>query len=112
METFDRLPAYSKYIHLASLSFIALSVTLLMMPATYHRIVERGEDTKRFQQFAGRTLLVEVVPLALSISGDFFVLVSRVTHAVGRAAALAAAMLALFYVLWFAVPLHRRRTEA
>src|SRR5687767_2733158 len=44
-ESFDRLPPLSKYIHLAALGLNALTIVLLITPAAYHRMVERGEET-------------------------------------------------------------------
>ena len=53
---FDKLPRASQWVHLASLSLMALSTILLMTPAAYHRIVEGGESTQRFLRFASRAL--------------------------------------------------------
>jgi hypothetical protein len=47
MEGFDKLPASSRYVHFASLTMVALSIVLLMTPAAYHRIVERGNGAAR-----------------------------------------------------------------
>ena len=109
-ETFDQLPVWSKYAHLSSLALIAISIILLMTPAAYHRIVEHGEDTEGFHSFAGRMLLAAVIPLALGISGDFFVVVHRITQSVLFAAIAASALLAVFYGLWFVLPIYRRMT--
>ncbi|HVG30550.1 MAG TPA: DUF6328 family protein [Pyrinomonadaceae bacterium] len=108
MESFEKLPDSSKYIHLASLSLIALAVVLMMTPAAYHRIVERGEATQHFHRFASRTLLASMVPLALGISGDFFVVARKVTGSEGLALGLAAASLFVFYGAWFAFTLYLR----
>src|SRR5947207_4869971 len=43
MQSFDALPLSSKYVHLVSLCLMALSMILLMSPAAFHRIVEKGE---------------------------------------------------------------------
>jgi hypothetical protein len=108
MESFEKLPASSRYLHLASLSLIALAVVLMMTPAAYHRLVERGEATERFHRFASRMLLASMVALALGISGDFFVVARKVTQSAGLAAALAAASLLAFYGMWFAYTLCAR----
>jgi hypothetical protein len=110
LDTFDKLPASSKDIHLASLALVTLTIVLLMTPAAYHRIVERGEDTEGFCRFAGHVLLVAVVPLALGISGDLFLVTNRVMHDAHLAAVFASGMLLVFYGLWFVFPLWRRRT--
>jgi Family of unknown function (DUF6328) len=49
--SFDQLPAWSKYVHLSSLAFIAVRIVLLMMLVAYHRIVEHGANTQRFHSF-------------------------------------------------------------
>lgn len=107
-EGFDKLPASSKYVHLASLGLMALSIVLLMAPAAYHRIVEQGEDTEHFHRLAGRMVLAAMVPLALGIAGDFFVVVRKVAESTGLALAGAGLVLVLFYGLWFGFTLLRR----
>ena len=113
VEGFEKLPASSKYVHLASLVLIALSVVLLMTPAAYHRIVERGEETEHFHRFASRMLIAAMVPLALGMCGDLFVVIRKITES-GVAAILGACvMLLFFYGLWFGYTTYRRsRKEA
>jgi uncharacterized membrane protein YjfL (UPF0719 family) len=100
-QSFDKLPESSKYIHLGSLALIALSTILLMTPAAYHRIVEDGENSDRFQRFAGRMVLASLVPLAPAIAAEFFVVTRKVTESIPLAVGGALLLLALFYGLWF-----------
>lgn len=109
VEGFDKLPQSSKYAHLASLALIALSTVLLMMPAAYHRIVEQGEETERFHRVATRIVLAAMVPLALGIAGDFFVVVRKVSGSAQTGTAAATLTLAMCYGLWFGYPAYRRR---
>jgi cytochrome bd-type quinol oxidase subunit 2 len=109
MESFEQLPDSSKYLHFAALVLVALSIVLLMTPAAYHRIVERGEETEHFHRFASRVVLAAMAPLALGLSIDFFIVARKVTESPALAAALALAMLALFYGLWFGFTAYRRR---
>jgi Family of unknown function (DUF6328) len=108
MEAFDRLPVSSRYVHLASLGAIALTTVLLIAPAAYHRIVERGEDTPSFLRFASATLVASLVTLGLGMAGDLYVVVGKVTES--RGIAIAAASLGLFvlYGAWFGFTLARR----
>jgi hypothetical protein len=108
MESFDKLPDSSKYLHFAALALVALSIVLLMTPAAYHRIAERGEETEHFHRFAGRMLLAAMAPLALGLSIDFFIVARKVIESTALAAALALAMLVLFYGLWFGFTAYRR----
>jgi DMSO reductase anchor subunit len=111
MEAFEKLPASSKYVHLASLLLVAVSIVLLMTPAAYHRIVERGEETEHFHRFAGRMLIAAMVPLALGVSGDLFVVVRKITESATSAAISAVVSLLFFYGLWFGFTLYRRSRE-
>jgi hypothetical protein len=110
-EGFDKLPDSSKYIHLTSLALMAISMILLMTPAPYHRIVERSEDTEHFQRFASRMVLWSMVPLALGLSGDFFVLVRKVSQSDVGAGIAAGVMLLGFYAAWFGFTFYRRAQQ-
>ena len=108
MESFEKLPDSSKYLHFAALALVALSVVLLMTPAAYHRIVERGEETEHFHRFASRVVLAAMAPLALGLCSDFFIVARKVTESSALAATLALAMLTLFYGLWYGFTAYRR----
>jgi hypothetical protein len=107
MDGFDKLPESSKYIHFASLALVGLSITLLMTPAAYHRIVEKGEETEHFHRFSGRMLLSAMVPLALGIAGDLFVVARKITESAAFAAAASMTMIAIFFGLWFGYTAYR-----
>jgi DMSO reductase anchor subunit len=111
MEAFEKLPSSSKYVHLASLVLVAVSIVLLMTPAAYHRIVERGEQTEHFHRFASRMLIAAMIPFALGVSGDLFVVVRKVTESATSAIASAVVSLLFFYGLWFGFTLYRRKQE-
>jgi hypothetical protein len=106
---FDGLPASSKFIHLASLGLIALTVVLLMTPAAFHRIAEGGEDSPLLVQVAGRLVLAAMVPLGLGMSGDFFVIVRKISGSATVAAIAGSAAALLCFGLWFAYTTYRRK---
>jgi hypothetical protein len=107
-ESFDKLPPLSKYIHLACLGLNALTIVLLMTPAAYHRIVERGEETEHFHRFASKILVAALVPLALGLAGDVYVVVQKVTDSQLVSVVSALVILAIFWELWFGLTLYRR----
>ncbi len=107
-ESFDKLTSSSKYIHLAALGLNALAIVLLMTPAAYHRIVERGEETEHFHRFASKILVAALVPLALAMGGDVYVVVQKVTDSLLVSVVSALVILAVFWELWFGLPLYRR----
>lgn len=108
LEAFDKLPASSKYVHMLSLWLMGLSVILLMTPAAYHRIVERGEDSERFHRVASNLLLAAMVTLPVGLCGDLFVVVRKVTQSTAAGLVSAVAMLTFFYVLWFGFTTYRK----
>lgn len=107
VEGFDKLPLSSKYVHLASLCLIALTTILLITPAAYHRIVERGEDTEHFHGFAGRLVFASAIPLALGIGGDFFVVMRKLTESATYGAIAAGVALLFLCGFWFALPFYQ-----
>ncbi|MET0622260.1 MAG: DUF6328 family protein [Pyrinomonadaceae bacterium] len=107
-ESFDRLPPLSKYIHLAALGLNALTIVLLITPAAYHRLVEQGEETEHFHRFASKILVAALVPLALGLAGDVYVVVQKVTESQLVSVVSALVVLAIFWELWFGLTLYRR----
>lgn len=107
-EAFDRLPVELKYLHLASLGAIAISIMLLIAPAAFHRLAEQGENTERVHTFASRMILGAMAFLALGIAGDLLVVVWKVTGSYALAALAGVVTLAFFYGLWFGYSLYRR----
>jgi hypothetical protein len=108
VEGFDKLPQSSKNVHLICLALMGLTVILLMTPAAYHRIVERGEDTEHFHRVASILLLAAMVPLPIGICGELYVVVLKVSGSVLTALTNALLFLALFYGLWFGYTNYRR----
>lgn len=107
-ESFDRLPSLSKYIHLASLGLNALAIVLLITPAAYHRLVEEGEETEHFHRFASKMLVAALVPLALGLAGDVYVVVQKVSESQLVSVVSSLVVLAVFWELWFGLTLYRR----
>lgn len=112
MEGFDKLPPALKWLHLGALGCIAVAIILLITPAAWHRIVERGEETERMHKLATAMIVAALVPIALGLSADFFVVAYKVTKSAAIAGGLSGGALALFAALWFGVTLARRSASA
>jgi hypothetical protein len=109
-ESFDRLSYNLQVFHLISLSLVGLATILLMTPAAYHRIAERGEDTESFFRLASILTMVATVPLALGITGDYYIVIQKVTNSHGLSLVSSLIMLALFLGLWFGYTFYKRQT--
>jgi hypothetical protein len=110
--SFEYLPPQAKLVHLGCLACVALSVLLLMAPAAYHRLAAGGEDRPDVEQFGNTMVLASLLPLALGLSGEFYVVFRKVGGAEGPAIAAMAVALSLFFGLWFAYPLLARARRA
>ena len=111
-DAFPKLPRASQYMHLACLGLLAVTIVLLMAPAAFHRIVERGQDTERLHRFSSVMVLAAMVPLALGLAGDFYVVLAKVLDSPGASIALAGVSLVFFFGLWFGLTLAiRSRVE-
>lgn len=108
MHDFDRLPASSKSIHLICLGLIAATVVLLITPPAFHRIAESGEDSERVVRVSSRMVLAALVPLGLSMVGDLYVVVRKITDSLPLALGSAIAMFVFFFGLWFGYTWYRR----
>jgi Family of unknown function (DUF6328) len=101
MSAFDRLPRASRVMHFCGLVLTALAIILLMMPAAYHRLVERGEETERFHRFASGVVVIAMAVLGAGIACDFYVVVQKITGSTTAGVVAAVALVVLFGVLWF-----------
>jgi hypothetical protein len=111
-KSFQELPTYVKMVHLVCASLIAVTVVLLMTPAAFHRVAEAGEESERLVRVAGRCVVGAMIPLAMGMSGDFFVIVMKITNAPAAAIAAASVTLAVFVALWFGYTLFQRHRNS
>ena len=109
MDAFEKLSNGLKYLHMASLGLIALTMILLMTPAAYHRLVERGEETQHFYRLASSFLIAAMVVLPLGICSEVFIVFQKVSNSFAVSIGTAAALLVFFYGLWFGFTAYRRR---
>jgi hypothetical protein len=107
-ETFERLPSPSRLLHGAALVSVALSVVLLITPAALHRIVWAGEDTEAVFRIGGRITVLALLPLAMGMAGDSFVVLSRVWGSMGPATIAASLVLLCLIGMWFGWPFVER----
>lgn len=98
---FQSLPQTLKLIHLVSLLLIALSTIFLLTPAAYHRIVENGEETPRFYRVAHVMVLLSLPALAGGMSGDFLLVIYKMTNLWGVSLAAGLGLFCVVGLIWF-----------
>jgi len=103
----ERLAPATQRLHLAACGLIVLAIALIMTPAAYHRQRGARQIRPEFITLSSRLLLASMVPLAVAICLEFYVVAGLVVAA-GWARLLAAALGLVFAVLWFVLPRLRR----
>jgi|SRR5688572_18662193 len=104
----DDLPALEQCLHFAAIGLVAVSIALIMTPAAMHRRIGVRRVTDAFVDTSTRLLLSSMVPLAIAISMEFY-LIGRLVLKNAAAAPLAFGLLALFGILWVGLPRIVRR---
>ena len=108
-QRFETLHPADQTVHLGAFFLIALAMGLLMTPAAYHRLAERGSVTKRFVRLASSLIALALLPLLIGLALDSYILVRLVLH--DRTVSIAAGLVVLVALsaMWFALPLMMRR---
>ena len=108
-QRFTELPLFERYSHLVALSLVVLSVGLLMTPAAYHRIVEPHQVSEKTLNVASFLICISLLPLAMALALDMFVVTSLATHEPALSIGAGVAALLLLMALWFVFPFRERR---
>lgn len=96
------LSAGEQLVHLVAIALGALAIVLVMTPAALHRR-SPTEVTATFVRVSTRLLLASMVPLALSLILDFY-LVALIIAGEPAVAALTAGLVLFFAAFWLVLP--------
>jgi hypothetical protein len=72
---FEELPDVGKTAYLVALGFLVLALALMMTPPAYHRLVERGQVSRRMINLGSNLLTIAMAPLLLAFALDVYVVV-------------------------------------
>jgi len=108
-QRFDDLPAAVQAVHLLALATVVIAIALIMTPAAWHRIVSPQRVSEAIVKLSSRMICAALLPLAIGLALDMFVVCYMVSGSVAAGAAASLASLALLLTLWFALPLRERR---
>ena len=110
-QRFESFSELEQLMHLAAFLLMALAMGLVMLPAAYHRQVERGCVSRRFVNLSSTVLTVAMVPLIAGVSLDTFLIARLITHHLTLSAAVAAATASVLASLWLVFPALCRRPK-
>ena len=111
-ESFEKkLSAGEQRLHLAAIVLVALAVALVMAPAAIHRWTQQRAVSERFIWFSSQLLFAGMLPLALALGLDIYLIGRIILGASGPSAAIAALLLAAVLVLWIALPWREQRKQ-
>ena len=105
----QKLPEVGQMVHLVALILTALSMALVMTPAALHRLAEPMEVSERFLWLASNLILAGMVPLAVAVGLDSYVVASIVLGREMPAIVLGIVLMVVFGGVWFLLPLHEHR---
>jgi uncharacterized membrane protein YfcA len=107
---FAKLSPLQSDLYVASLLLAAISTALLMAPVAYHRLVFRRHKKEILVKDANVMALSGLAAVGLAISAAVLLVVSYVDNGL-PAVIITVFIVCLFAVLWFALPLARRRSR-
>jgi hypothetical protein len=99
----DALSRGEQHMHLLAIALIAVAIAFIMAPAAVHRQADPCVVTRHFIALSTKLLLASMIPLALGLSIDFYV-VARVLTDSAEASMFAAVLFAVFVAMWFVAP--------
>lgn len=108
---FNKVGDFERAVYFVTLIFAALAAACTIAPSAQHRFLFRYDDKPRLVFFSNRVVIAGLGFLAAAMGGCLLLVATKLFGvAVGALTAIAGA--APFAVLWFAMPLRRRRALA
>jgi hypothetical protein len=104
----QKLSPAEQHLHLGATTLVVIAVALVMTPAALHRQLEPRAVSGRLLEVSSRLLLWSMVPLAIGISMDLYLVARILLGATMPAALLAVLVLLIYATLWFGLPRYMR----
>src|SRR4029450_12590705 len=82
-DLYSELPAPSRYLNGLALLLMILTLALLILPGTYHRIVEDGNASGRFHALIDKLAAVALTPFMASLAIDVAITGERILGVAG-----------------------------
>ena len=107
----EKLTEAQQQLHLGAIVLVVIAIALVMAPAAIHRQTSRRAVSERFIWIASRLMLASMLPLALGLCLEVYLVAAAILKAGWLAAVIAALLLALFACLWILLPRRERKRE-
>ena len=108
----EKLSHPEQTLHLAALLLVALAAALVMAPAAIHRQTDQLEVTERFMWVSSQLILASMVPLALGLTLDVYLISRVILESEPLALGISMALMAGYLLLWLVLPLRERSRQA
>jgi len=107
-----KLSPPERQLHFLALFLVALAAAFVMAPAAIHRQSQQREVSERFIWLSSLLLRISMLPLALGLTLDVYLIAIVVFGTPGLGLAFAAALLLVLLLLWMVLPrLEGRRSR-
>ncbi len=90
--------------HLSAIVLVVVAIALVMTPAAFHRQTGPKEITEGFILLSTRFLLWSMLPLALAICLDCYLIAAVILRREILSVLLSVSLFAVFAALWFLLP--------
>jgi hypothetical protein len=107
-QRFSQVTQFQEDVYFATLLLSAIATALLISPSAYHRLNFRRRDKEWIVNAAGRLAVAGMGALALAMTGAVMLVTDELFGSTAVTVT-SACVLLMFAVLWFVLPLLRRR---
>src|SRR4051812_37865910 len=104
----EKLSPGEQQLHFLALFLVAVSAALVMAPAAIHRQSQQREVSERFIWLSSVLVRMSMLPLALGLCLDVYLIARVVFDASAAGFASAAALFVILMGLWYVVPRRER----
>jgi hypothetical protein len=108
---FEELTNPCRFAYLAALGLLTLAMGLLMTPAAYNRLAERGKVSRNMINLSSTLITTGTVPLILAFAIDVYVVVVAAVGNTRLGAFGAIATLCILASLWFLLPIVKKSSN-
>jgi hypothetical protein len=100
----EKLSVFEQRLHLLAIALILITTVIIMTQAVFHRQTGEKEVEQDFVRIATRLLLIGMIPLATSISIEFYIISRLILGQVVLPFFFALGLFGFFLLLWFGLP--------